>query len=295
MFDAIDADLWITHNEPWCIAMLGYWRGVHAPGVKENLPLAVAAAHHLNLSHHLAVQAHQGRPGQIGITLSLFPTYPETPADAEAASLSDGYTSRWYLDPAFKGEYPADTAELFARLGADVSAVYRPGDLTSPGTDFLGINYYHRRIIHTTPGVDLGWQVIDRSPGVPTTDMGWEIVPWCLTDLLLRLKADYGDLPCYITENGAVYDDEIGADGQVHDPRRVEFLRQHLLAAHKAIAAGANLKGYFVWSLLDNFEWAFGYTKRFGIVYTDYPTQRRIPKESAHFWQQVIAQNGVVC
>ncbi|HWI61572.1 MAG TPA: GH1 family beta-glucosidase [Symbiobacteriaceae bacterium] len=286
-----EVPLWITHNEPWCVAMLGYWRGVHAPGVKGDLAAAVKVSHHLMLSHHLAMKApHRG---QVGITLSLFPHYPEGPGDEAAARLSDGYTNRWYLDPVLKGAYPEDTAALFASMGADVTAFMLDGDLDGPPADFIGINYYHRRVIRTTPGSDLGWAVIDRSPGVPTTDMGWEIVPHCLTDLLLRLKADYGNVPVYITENGAVCDDVISPDGQVHDPVRVDFLREHVKAAHKAIAGGANLKGYFAWSLMDNFEWAFGYTKRFGLVYVDYPTQRRIPKDSARFWQQVIKQNGV--
>jgi beta-glucosidase len=294
MFRALpEVPLWITHNEPWCIAMLGYWRGVHAPGVKGDLAAAVKVSHHLMMSHHLAAQAP--RKGKIGITLSLFPTYPrtDTEADRAAAVLSDGYTNRWYLDPVLKGEYPADLAAHFASMGADVEDFMLPGDLGGPRADFIGANYYHRRLIHATPGEDLGWAVTDRSPGMPTTDMGWEIVPFGLTDLLLRLKRDYDNVPVYITENGAVYDDEVSPDGRVHDPARVDFLHKHVVAAHRAIEEGANLHGYFAWSFMDNFEWAFGYTKRFGLVYVDYATQRRIPKDSAYFWQKVAAQNGV--
>ncbi|HYF91084.1 MAG TPA: GH1 family beta-glucosidase [Symbiobacteriaceae bacterium] len=292
MFDALpEVPLWITHNEPWCIAMLGYLRGVHAPGVKGDLASAVRVSHHLMLSHHLSMQApHRG---QLGITLSLSPTYPERPGDEAAARLSDGYTNRWFLEAVLNGRYPEDMVTHYQSLGADVTQWLRPGDLSGGKPDFLGVNYYHRRVIRSTPGSDLGWFVVDRSPGVPTTDFGWEIVPWGLTALLLRLKADYGDLPIYITENGAVFNDQISPDGQVHDPGRVAFLREHVKAAHKAIEGGANLKGYFMWSLMDNFEWAFGYSKRFGIVYVDYPTQRRIPKDSARFWQQVILRNGV--
>jgi beta-glucosidase len=289
--------LWITHNEPWCSSFLGHFRGVHAPGIKD-LKTALAAAHHILLSHGRAVQELRatGSKSQIGMTLSLFPTYPlhATAEDREAARLSDGYTNRWFLDPTLKGAYPTDAVANFERLVGPLDYV-RDGDMATIGgpMDFVGVNYYHRRSIESAPANDLGWIVHDRLPGTPTTDMGWEIVPHCLTDLLLRLQADYGNIPVYITENGAVMDDEISPDGQVHDPKRVDFLRLHFEAAHKAIEGGANLKGYFVWSFMDNYEWAFGYTKRFGIVYVDYATQRRIPKDSARFLSQVIAKNGL--
>ena len=299
MFRALgnDVPLWITHNEPWCVSMLGHFRGVHAPGVKD-LGAALRASHHLSLSHGMAARAYKamGLSGKVGITLSLFPHYPETDCDADraVARLSDGYTNRWFLDPVLRGAYPADMVEHLGKFVGPLSWV-ADGDLDVMGgtADFLGINYYHRRVIRAKPGHDLGWEVIDRSPGVPTTDMGWEIVPYGLTDLLLRLKADYGDVPLYITENGAVYDDVISPDGHVHDAARVEFLRRHVAAAQKAVAAGANLRGYFAWSLMDNFEWAFGYSKRFGLVHVDYKTQKRTPKDSARFWQQVIARNGL--
>jgi beta-glucosidase len=283
----------ITHNEPWCAAILGYYRGVHAPG-RRDLGEALAAAHHLLLSHGLAVEAARALAPQarVGIALSLFPTYPLDAASEEAAKLSDGYTNRWYLDPVFRGSYPADTLDHFRSLGARFEFI-REGDLRiiSAKTDFLGINYYHRRVIDgSRGGADLGWSVVDRSPGVPTTDLGWEIVPHCLTDLLLRLDRDYGSPTLIITENGAVFDDDMG--GQ--DPRRVAFIRAHLAAAHRAISLGVRLEGYFVWSLMDNFEWAFGYDKRFGVVYVDYPTQRRVPKTSARFLGDVARENGLI-
>jgi beta-glucosidase len=299
MFRALgdQVPLWITHNEPWCTSFLGHYRGVHAPGIKD-LKTALTAAHHVLLSHGRAVQELRatGSKSKVGITLSLFPTYPlrDTDEDRAAARLSDGYTNRWFLDPTLKGEYPADAVANFERLVGPFDFV-RDGDLKTMGgpMDFVGVNYYHRRMIESAPDNDLGWIVHDRVPGTPTTDMGWEIVPHCLVDLLLRLKADYNGVPVYITENGAVMDDEISPDGQVHDPKRVDFLRRHFEAAHEAIQKGANLKGYFVWSFMDNYEWAFGYTKRFGIVYVDYATQRRIPKDSARFLSQVIAKNGL--
>lgn len=287
----------ITHNEPWCVSFLGYFRGVHAPGIK-HLPSALAASHHLLLSHARTVKLHRsmGLPGKLGMALSLFPTYPKTDSDADklAARLSDGYTNRWFLDPILRGAYPVEMIQHFAAHAGALDFI-QPGDEAEMGgtADFVGVNYYHRRMIESKPGHDLGWIVHDRTPGTPTTDMGWEIVPFGLHDLLTRLKADYGDLPVYITENGAVFDDVIAPDGTVQDPGRTAYLAAHFASAHKAIEAGVNLRGYFVWSFMDNYEWAFGYTKRFGIVYVDYETQRRIPKASARFYQQVIARNGL--
>ena len=287
--------LWITHNEPWCAAMLGHFRGVHAPGMTD-LAAGLTAAHHILLSHGRAVTAVRALApaARVGIALSLFPTYPlheEEAADREAAVLSDAYTNRWFLDPVLRGSYPADGLAHLERLAGPIRAV-RDGDLVaiSNPTDFLGVNYYHRRVIEGGGG-DLGWTVHDRSPGVPTTDLGWEIVPHCLVDLLVRLKEEYRT-PILVTENGAVFDDRIGLDDEVHDGRRVEFLRDHFRAALTAIERGVDLQGYFVWSLMDNFEWAFGYDKRFGLVYVDYPTQRRIPKASARFLTRVIREGA---
>ncbi len=299
MFEALgqQVPLWITHNEPWCASMLGHFRGVHAPGFKD-LRLGLMASHHMLLSHGRAVAAYRkgGYPGQIGMAPNLLPTYPMTDsaADREAARLSDGYTNRWFLDPVLKGTYPEDMLAYYSGKVGPLDFI-QPGDLADMGApaDFLGVNYYRRRTIEADPTSDLGWKVHDRMPGVPTTPTGSEIVPHCLTELLLRLKADYGDVPIYITENGMVCSDQVSPDGQVNDPERVEFLRQHVEAAHKAIEAGSNLKGYFAWSFMDNFEWAFGYTQRFGLVYVDYPTQRRIPKDSARFWQRLAQTNEV--
>ena len=299
MFDALGdtVPLWMTHNEPWCASMLGHFRGVHAPGFKD-LRLGIMSSHHILLSHGRAVAEYRrrGLKGQIGMAPNLLPNYPltDSEADREATRLSDGYTNRWFLDPILKGTYPADMLEDFARRVGPLDFI-RPGDLEAMGApaDFLGVNYYRRRTMEADPAADLGWKVHDRMPGTPTTPTGSEIVPHCLTDLLLRLKADYGDIPIYITENGMVSDDVIGPDGQVHDPDRVEFLRAHAAAVHDAIEAGCNVLGFFAWSFMDNFEWAFGYTQRFGLVYVDYATQRRIPKDSARFWGR-LAQTNVL-
>ena len=271
--------LWITHNEPWCASFLGYFRGVHAPGIKD-FRSALQAAHNILRSHALASSL---LPGHAGITLSLFPTYPLRPGvDDEVARLSDGYTNRWFLDPVLRGRYPEDTAAHF-----DWQVAAPQGGRC----DFIGVNYYHRRVIESTPGSDLGWKVHDRT-GAPTTDLGWEIVPDSLFDLLTRLHRDY-QKPIYITENGAVFEDVVSPDGSVHDPGRMDFLRRHFAAAHRALRAGVDLRGYFVWSFMDNFEWAFGYKPRFGIVRVDYETQKRTVKDSGKFYAEVIRRNGL--
>ena len=257
------------------------------------------ASHHLLLSHGRAVQAYRssGRNGQIGITLNLFATYPRTDTDADraAAVASDGYTNRRFLDPLFLGTYPDDTRAVFAAAGADALAAVRDGDLATIAapSDFLGINYYNRRVVSASDE-EFGWKVEPAAdPGINTSDLGWEITPWGLYDLLIRLKRDYPPIPLYVTENGISLDDRIGADGAVDDPRRIEYLRAHFDAAERATADGVDLRGYFVWSLLDNFEWAMGYGPRFGLVYVDYPDgQRRIPKSSARWYADVIRSNG---
>jgi beta-glucosidase len=285
--------LWITHNEPWMASFIGHLRGVHAPGLTD-LGSALRAAHHLLLSHGRAVRTHRalGLAGEIGITLNLFPTYPvsDSVEDGEAAEASRGYTNRWFLDPLLRARYPLDAVARFERAGAAIDFV-ADGDLQeiAAPTDFLGVNYYSPRRVSAS-GEEFGWHVQPGSEsGAPLTAIGGEVHPAGLTELLVGLQHDYGSLPIYVTENGMALQDEVGLDGGVHDPARIDFLERHFAAARQAIEQGVDLRGYFVWSLLDNFEWAMGYGPRLGLVYVDYATQRRIPKDSYHFYRDFIA------
>ena len=285
--------MWITHNEPWMVSMIGHFRGVHAPGLTD-LDAALRTAHHLLLSHGQVVHDHRaaGRTTPIGITLNLFPTYPvrDTPEDRAAAVASAEYTNGWFLDPLFRARYPDAMAARFEAAGSPIDFV-EDGDLATiaaPG-DFLGVNYYSpRRVIAAAD--EFGWAVQPgRDSGRPTTTIGGEVYPDGLTDLLVDLTREYGPLPIYITENGAAVEDRVAADGAVHDPDRIAFLEAHFEAARRAIGAGVDLRGFFVWSFMDNFEWAMGYGPRLGLVYVDYATQRRIPKDSFTFYRDVIA------
>ena len=295
VFDALGdrVDRWITHNEPWMASFIAHLRGVHAPGLVD-LQAALRAAHHILLSHGRAVAAFREHgPGEIGITLNLFPTYPHSGSEADrlAAWGSDGFTNRWFLDPLYRARYPADTVDTFARAGGRFDFV-ADGDLASVAapTDFLGVNYYSPRRVSASDE-EFGWRVEEPPPpGVPRTDLDGEICPDGLTDLLRRLHDDYGNPPMYVTENGyPSYGDRVDGDGRVHDPARTAFLRDHLAAARAAIDDGADLRGYYVWSLLDNFEWAAGSRPRFGIVFVDPADLARVPKDSFRFYADTIA------
>jgi beta-glucosidase len=288
-------ETWTTLNEPWCSAFLGYASGIHAPGRTEP-EVSFAAAHHLLLGHGLAVQALRAAgANQIGITLNLAPVISD---DAEAASIVDGLQNRIFLDPVLRGEYPADVVERAGRF-TDWSFV-KDGDLEiiSQPIDLLGVNYYNPQTVTGRAGEPAN-PVYPGSEGIafpgadaPKTAMGWPVQPFGLTDLLVRLSHDYPGTPLIITENGAAFDDVV-EDGQVHDVGRLSYLDGHLRAAHAAIEAGVDLRGYLVWSLLDNFEWAEGYRKRFGVVHVDYNTQRRTPKDSALWYREVVRRNGL--
>ncbi|MCL6454266.1 MAG: beta-glucosidase [Alicyclobacillus sp.] len=287
--------LWITHNEPWCASMLGYGLGEHAPGLKD-WRRAYRAAHHLLLSHGEAVRLFRqmGLGGDIGITLNLTPAYAASgdPADVEAASRQDIFANRWFLDPILTGRYPSAFIERLEKHIGPLDFV-QDGDLRtiSQPIDFLGVNFYSRSVVqHHADGSLL--EVCHVQTGNKVTDMGWEVYPSALYDLLKRLQAAYTQVPLYITENGAASPDVV-VGGQVHDSDRIEYLHAHLQAAHQFIEEGGDLRGYYVWSLLDNFEWSFGYTKRFGLVYVDYDSQVRIPKDSFYWYQRVIAENAV--
>ncbi|SMB84760.1 GH1 family beta-glucosidase [Deinococcus hopiensis] len=264
-----------TFNEPWCVSILSNEIGHHAPG-KQDRKAALAVAHHLHLAHGLALSRLRALnlTSQLGIVLNLTPAYPATDneADRTAATLADGKGNRWFLDPILKGQYPHD---IWEHYGAEVLPNVLPGDLelASQPIDFLGVNYYSRAF------VSAGGKTLPE--GTEYTDMGWEVYPEGLRDLLVRLHRDYQLPDLYITENGAAYPDVVSEDGQVHDGERTQYLQRHFQSALDAVQAGVPLKGYFVWSLLDNFEWAFGYSKRFGIVHVDYATQKRTVKDSA--------------
>lgn len=297
LFEAFGSRIqsWITHNEPWCAAILGYAFGVHAPG-HTDWNEALIASHHLLLSHGKVVELYRsmGLNGEIGITLNLSPTIPasDDPKDVAAAERSDGFANRWFLDPIFKGNYPEDMVTLYKNRFGPLYFM-KEGDLDtiSVPIDFLGINYYSHNIVENDEKNDiLGSGVISETENV--TDMGWGIHPESLYHLLTRIKTDYTDIPLYITENGAAFRDE-WKDGKVEDHERIKYLHDHFAAAHQFIEEGGNLQGYYVWSLMDNFEWSFGYSKRFGIIYVDYETLERTPKESYRWYQKVIQDNGI--
>ncbi len=301
LFDAFgdSVPMWITLNEPWVSAWVGYAIGGHAPGIQDTSQ-ALAAAHHLLLGHGLAVQAFRARAlsgARIGITLNLAPTRAASPevADVAAARLRDGNQNRWFLDAIFRGQYPDDMLEHYRRR-ADFGFV-QDGDLPAMAQpiDFLGVNYYMRHTVHAGRGDGpLGINTVERVPdGIPTTTMGWGIEPDGLTELLVRIARDYPPIPTYVTENGASFYDYVDPEGGVDDEERIAFLDAHFRAAHAAIQAGVDLRGYFIWSLMDNFEWAHGYSKRFGLIYVDFPSQARILKQSASWYARVARANAL--
>jgi beta-glucosidase len=279
---------WITHNEPWVVSWIGYGWGHHAPGRTSDAD-ALATSHHLLLSHGRAVEILRSLSpnAQVGITLNLDQVYAEsaTAEDKAAALWVDGFHNRWFLDPIFKGSYPQDMLEAWA----DIAPPIEDGDLEtiSQPIDFLGVNNYTSPLVAAGP--DGGRSQIVRREDVDRTDMGWEVVPGGLRDLLVRLTRDYEPKAIYVTENGAAYGDVLGHDGSVADPERQAYLEAYISAAAEAVAEGAPLRGYFAWSLLDNFEWAWGYWKRFGLVYVDYPTLERVPKGSFYWYRDLIA------
>jgi beta-glucosidase len=286
---------WTTLNEPFVSAYVGHMEGRHAPGHKD-LDEMLAAAHHLLLGHGWAVPVlRRNSPGaQVGIVLNLNPLTPASPsaADRDAARLADGTLNRFYLDPLAGRGYPLDVVQHYGRPTEFVQA----GDLEAIAApfDYLGLNYYSRRIVRSDaiPEAENGPRTVRPNP--ERTAMGWEVYPDGLYEILERLHTDYRFPAIYVTENGAAYRDRIGPDGGVDDPQRIVYVESHLAALRRAIDAGIPVRGYFVWSLLDNFEWSFGYSRRFGLVYVDYGTQARILKSSAHWYRRVIVANAIV-
>lgn len=272
-----------THNEPWVIATLGYEQGIFAPGIRHR-SMALQVVHHLLLSHGLALQAlrAEGCKAALGIVLNLshIDAATDSEADQAQARLDDATGPRWYCDALFHGRYPE---EALAHYGADAPLV-QPGDMASIAQpmDFLGINNYVRHV--SSAGAP--WD--PAKAGLPVTDMGWEIHAPSLTKVLLRVAREYKPAKIVVTENGAAFKDPVGSDGVVRDDDRIRFLFDHIAAVGDAAAAGAPIAGYMVWSLMDNFEWTSGYTKRFGIVHVDYATQRRTPKASAGWYRDLL-------
>ena len=286
---------WITINEPWCASFLSYELGIHAPGLKD-LSAAITASHLLLLAHGVAASIIRRNvpAAKVGIALNPTSVYPDSKSaeDAAAATRQDGYINRWFLDPLYGRGYPQDTFDLFGSAAPAIAA----GDLEiiSAPTDFLAVNFYNPTYIADDPSsLPLRVKAIDR-PAFEHTAMGWMVEPRGLRDLLVRLHDDYTPGPIFITENGAAYDDPVPFDGRVADPRRAAYYESHFRAVLDAIDSGAPVVGYFAWSLLDNFEWAEGYTKRFGITYVDYDTQVRTIKESGRRYGRVIAANQIV-
>jgi beta-glucosidase len=286
--------MWATLNEPWVVTDGGYLHGALAPGHR-NLFEAPIASHNLLRAHGRGVQAFRAkaRQGQIGLVVNLEPKDPATDsaADRDAARRGDAYMNRQYLDPVFKGSYPEEMKDIFGEAWPAF-----PADdfkLIGEKVDFVGINYYTRGVVRDDPTALPVRIAYVRQPEHAYTETGWEFHPESLTRTLLWVTERYGRLPLYITENGAAfYDAPHAIDGRVDDPLRVWYYREHLKAAHDAIRQGADLRGYFAWSLLDNYEWSLGYSKRFGIVHVNYQTQERTPKASALYYRAVIRSNG---
>jgi beta-glucosidase len=284
---------WVTLNEPWTFTSCGYAYGEDAPGLSLGMKGLLAASHNALMAHGAAVPILRTNvaDGQIGIVTDLNTVEPasETQADREAARRFDGAQNRWFLDPLFKGAYPTDMVELYR----DILPEIRPGDTAAmaPELDFLGVNYYRRSVVRA--GADLPPVDYQRvSPPSHYTAMGWEVHGPGLYDILHTVHEHYGPKALYVTENGAAFDDVLDPDGRVRDRHRTRYLLDHLREVARAAADGLPLKGYFAWSLMDNFEWAYGFAKRFGLVHVDYPTQRRTIKDSGRVFAHIARPGG---
>lgn len=294
MFERLNGKVkrWITLNEPWCASFLSHYIGEHAPG-NQDLQLAVNVAHHLLMAHGKTVQAFRelAVEGEIGYApnVTWLEPYSRKSEDMEACRRGNGWFIEWFMDPVFKGEYPAFLTNWFADKG--ITIPLKDGDLEviSQPVDFLGINYYNGNLARHKANSGL-FDVENIDAGYDKTDFDWFIYPDGFYSVLLYVKKRYGNIPVYITENGACYDDVV-ENGRVRDEQRIAYIKKHLIALNRCLESGVNIKGYHVWSLLDNFEWAYGYTKRFGIVHVDFQTLKRIPKDSYYWYQKLIRNN----
>ena len=294
MFRALDdrQPVWATLNEPWVVTDGGYLHGPLAPGHRNWFETPIAA-HNLLRAHGAAVAAYRSiGKNRIGIVVNLEPKYPasDNAEDFAAVARADAYMNRQYLDPIFLGAYPPELAELYGEAWPQ----FPEGDFGDirRRIDFVGVNYYTRGLTRNDQQKMIERADRVKNPRAAYTETGWEVFPQGLTDILTWVRKRYGELPLYITENGAAFYDPPVADGTLEDPLRVDYLRRHLHAAREAMRRGVDLRGYFVWSLLDNFEWALGYAKRFGIIHVDFETQKRTMKSSARFYKDVIRTRG---
>ncbi|WP_104525811.1 GH1 family beta-glucosidase [Blastococcus atacamensis] len=302
MYDALGDRVphWSTLNEPMCSSLLGYMAGQHAPGHRDPVE-ASRAVHHLLLGHGLATGLLRDKGADhLGITLNFTPMSPATddPADVDAARRLDGQQNRMFLEPIVTGAYPVDVAEDLAAAGAPLPVEDGDLEVISTPIDWLGVNYYFEstvRAVTEPTGKPSPWiggeRIEDVEPEGATTTMGWGISPSGFTGLLTRLHRIAPGLPLFITENGSAWNDVVDDDGQVHDPERVEYLLQHLASVVDAIEQGVDVRGYFAWSLMDNFEWARGYDQRFGLVHVDYRTQQRTLKDSARVYAEILRRH----
>jgi beta-glucosidase len=277
---------WVTHNEPWVVAFLGHATGTKAPGVRD-WSTALTVSHNLLVSHGLAVDAlRAGTTAPVGITVNLTPMRPASTRDVDAAVRMDGYQNRWFLDPVLRGAYPEDMVAHYSRLYGELSLGEL--DVISRPIDFLGVNYYNPTLVRAARIAPLGAETVTARP--PTTAMGWSVDADGLHEVLTRVRRDYGDIVIYITENGAAFDDVPVAGDTIEDPARVAYLSDHIEAVRRSIADGVDVRRYYAWSLLDNFEWEQGYDKRFGIVGVDFETQARTVKRSGLWYRDYIAE-----
>ncbi|MEN8234090.1 MAG: GH1 family beta-glucosidase [Actinomycetota bacterium] len=293
---------WKTHNEPWVASFIGHHDGAFAPG-HTDFAEALTAAHHILLSHGRSVPVirENAAGAEVGVVVDCRPSTPasDSPEDRAAQRHFDGFRNRWFYDPLFGKGYPQDMVNAYRERGrydSEEPPFVRPGDLDEIATpfDFIGINYY--TAIEVSAGADETEETgVEPGPNPPDgyTEMGWPILPQALTGLLKRIHDDYGATDIRVTENGASYSDGPGPDGRIHDHRRIDYLHNHLSAVADAIELGIPVTGYFAWSILDNFEWALGYSQRFGLVWVDHETGERVPKDSLAWYSNVIATNTV--
>lgn len=289
-----DVEMWITHNEPFCAGFLGHIIGVHAPGIKDYRK-GLKAVHNMLLSHGLAVQEYRRRnlTGEIGIVLNLEEGISKSDRleDKLACNNHSGFNGRWFMEPLFNKLYPLDMMNLLSKFVVDFDFIKEEDfEIISEKCDFIGLNFYTGKMVDYDATAPLLFT--DSYSDLPKTDMGWTIWPESLK-YSINLIREYTDLPIFITENGAAFKDEVSEDGEIHDIDRVNYIKAHLEVVENINKAGGNIEGYFVWSLMDNYEWSFGYDKRFGIIHVDYETQKRTPKDSYKFFREYILANKI--